>query len=167
MGLGVRGCQVHARPMRRVALGLFLLLGGCSSTPTPSTAPSASTAESSEGVATDQPCTRSVATEGEVAPVPYQLQDLEAMIPAPADVSGIVGFEDNFFAHGYHDNAELSSIVPNAPSTCDDLKRFGRITGFGIDYARPDDPTHDVLFAVHLFGDEASAKAWPDAFFAP
>ena len=97
--------------------------------------------------------------------VPFQLQDLEAMIPPPADVGGMVGFEDDLFSHGYHDNAELTSIVPNASTTCDDLEQFGRITGFGIGYARPDDPTHNVLFAVHLFADEVAAKAWQDAFF--
>ena len=95
----------------------------------------------------------------------FQAQDLEAMIPAPADIDGMVGFEDDLFSHGYHDNAELTSIVPNPPTTCDDLARFGRITGFGIGYARPDDPTHNVMFAVHLFPDEVAAKAWPDAFF--
>jgi hypothetical protein len=156
--------------MRRLALVVVLLLGGCSPAPdVPSPSPNLSLApasgDTSSGIATDQPCSRSVAAEPDVFDVPFQLQDLEAMIPSPADVDGMVGFEDDLFSHGYHDNAELTSIVPNPPTTCDDLERFGRITGFGIGYARPDDPTHSVLFAVHLFAHEAAAKAWPDAFF--
>jgi hypothetical protein len=89
------------------------------------------------------------------------------MIPSVADVPGLAGFQDDQFTHGYHDNAELTTVVPNPPSTCPDLARLGRITGFGIGYARPDDSTHQVIFAVHLFGDEAGAAAWPDAFFGP
>jgi hypothetical protein len=119
------------------------------------------------GIATDQPCTRSVVLARDVFTIPIQLQDLERMIPSVADVPGLVGFEDDQFTHGYHDNAELNTIVPNPPSTCDDLERLGRITGFGIGYARPNDSSRQVLFAVHLFGDEAGATAWPDAFFGP
>jgi hypothetical protein len=156
--------------MRRLALVVVLLIEGCSPAPdAPSPNPSPSLAavsgDTSGGIATDQPCSRSVAAEADVFDVPFQLQDLEAMIPSSADVDGMIGFEDDLFSHGYHDNAELTSIVPNPSTTCDDLERFGRITGFGIGYARPDDPTHGVLFAVHLFADEAAAKAWPDALF--
>lgn len=119
------------------------------------------------GISTDQPCTRAVVAEPDVVRVPFQLQDLEGMIPAAVDIPGLIGFEDDMFTHGYHDNAELNTVVPNPPSTCDDLERFGRITGFGIGYARPADSAHHLLISVHLFGDEAAAMAWPDAFFAP
>jgi hypothetical protein len=89
------------------------------------------------------------------------------MIPSVADVPGLAGFQDDQFTHGYHDNAELITIVPNPPSTCRDLERLGRITGFGVGYTRPNDASRQVVFAVHLFGDEAGATAWPDAFFGP
>ena len=151
--------------MWRLAFAATLLVIGCA-TPvevSPS-APSQGAAQTMGGMATDQPCTRTVPTTADVVSVPFRLQDLERMIPAPADVPDLIGYEDDTFLHGYHDNAELPGLVPNPPSTCDGLERFGRLTGFGIGYARPEDPTHDVLFAVHLFADEAGANGWSRAF---
>jgi hypothetical protein len=154
--------------MRRLALASAVLVVGCTTPVDLSPSPSSSTAVATGpggGIAGDQPCTRSVPSEPDVVDVPFQLDDLERMIPRTADVPDLIGFEDDFFLHGYHDNAELSSLVPNPPATCENLQRFGRLTGFGIGYARPDDPTHDVLLAVHLFADDAGASAWSDAFF--
>jgi hypothetical protein len=159
------------RTPRALALALapvaVLLFAACGSTSTLSPGPSGSAIPPGSGIATDEPCTRTVAAERDVFRIPFQLQDLERMIPSVADVPGLAGFQDDQFTHGYHDNAELTTIVPNPPSTCRDLERLGRITGFGVGYARPDDSTHQVLFAAHLFGDEAGATAWPDAFFGP
>lgn len=157
------------RSLRALALALVtvLLFTGCGSTSTVSPGISGSAIPPGSGIATDEPCTRTVAAARDVVRSPFQLQDLERMIPSAADVPGLAGFTDDEFTHGYHDNAELNTIVPSPPSTCGDLERLGRITGFGVGYARPDDSTHQVLFAVHLFGDELGAMAWPDAFFGP
>jgi hypothetical protein len=180
-------------PMRRLALALSLLLIGCASNPGPVPTPELTAASASsstvgasaspspsapsahvpseataftDGVATDQPCTRTVLDEPSVADVSFQLQDLERMIPPPDEVAGLAGSVDDTFVHGYHDNQELRSIVPNPPSTCDLLVRFGRVTGFGVGYQGPGAPTHHVMFVVHLFADGGDTRAWSDAFFA-
>ncbi len=75
------------------------------------------------------------------------------MIPPPDEVPGLAGAVDDSFIHGYHDNQELRFIIPNTPSTCELLARFGRLTGFGVGFQGPDAPTHHVTFAVHLFAD--------------
>ena len=81
-------------------------------------------------------------------------------------VVGLAGWVDDMFSHGYYDNAELQSIVPYPPGACEGMKQSGRLTGFGVAYEPPDGGMHNVLFAVHLFADDAAAAAWSEGFLA-
>jgi hypothetical protein len=117
-----------------------------------------------EALANDEPCTRTVPMDARLAPVPFHHEDLERMVLDRGEIAGLEGLELDLFRQGYHDNAELTFLEVNPPSTCDDLIRFGRIEGYGSGYT--DFAGHGVLFAVHLFWDDAGAQGWMDAFIA-
>lgn len=148
--------------MRLALPGLALLLAACTNT-APSPSP-ALTDPGAEALANDAPCTRTVSLDVRLAPVSFHHEDLERMVLDRGEIAGLEGLEQDLFRQGYHDNAELTSVEVNPPSTCDDLKRFGRIEGYGSGYT--DMAGHSVLFAVHLFWDDAGAQGWMDAFIA-
>ncbi len=88
------------------------------------------------------------------------------MVLDAAEIDGLDGLEADIYRQGYHDNAELTSLEVTPPSTCADLKRFGRIEGYGTGYTNYANPPYFVLSAVHLFWDDAGAQGWMDAFIA-
>lgn len=113
-------------------------------------------------VANDEPCTRTLPSGSlAVTSTPFHHEDLERMVLAPEDVGGLAGFEPDPFGQGYHDNAELSMLVPNPSTTCDDLRRFGRIEGYADFYSGD---AGGVMFSVHLFWSADEAAAWSAAF---
>jgi hypothetical protein len=86
------------------------------------------------------------------------------MVPAREEVKGLETFDENLFTWGYVDNAEVGSIAPNPPTTCDDAARFGRLEGYVNTWSPPDNETRAVMFAVHLFATEDGAASWAAAF---
>lgn len=127
--------------------------------------PSAPEAPAPPGVASSEPCTRTVASGRPVPPAGFRAEDLIAMVPGPVDL-GIDTDEltVDVVRHGYHGNAELEVIEVHAPTLCDDLERFGRITGFGRGFMSLEERPRRVVVSVHLFWDDQGAAMWTDAF---
>lgn len=113
----------------------------------------------------DEPCTRAVSKADAVpAAVPFRLDDLEHVVLSRDDVGGLRGFESDMARHGYWGNGELGSMEVNPPSTCDDMRKHGRIIGFANAYDKMSRPARLLTFSVHLFFTEADARGWVDAY---
>jgi hypothetical protein len=101
-------------------------------------------------------------------PVPLHHEDLEAMVLPKPEIDGTEALQDDAFTWGYIDNPEVSSTVPNPPTTCDDIARLGRLDGYAntwSSYSASGDLDRSVLQAVHLFWDGQGAQDWMDAFY--
>lgn len=121
--------------------------------------------QTAAALGTDQPCTRALRAGSAPVPVPFRAEDLPRMVPAQEDLGpALAGFESDLIRHGYHHNAELSTIEVHPPDLCEDLERFGRMIGFGNGYETYEARPRRVLTAVHLFWDEEGAAGWAEAF---
>ena len=118
------------------------------------------------GLASDEPCTRTVAPGRRPTTVSLRGDDLERMVPTREELGEpVVGFERDGVTNGYHDNAELQMIEVNDPAhSCDDLAEFGRVSGYGTGLTSPPEERRRVVVSVHLFIDEPGAAGWVDVF---
>jgi hypothetical protein len=166
-----------SRIRRRTAtLAVVLLAAACTDgdaekTATPrtslTTTPTTEAAPAADSVAleTDQPCTRQAVDVLTSEAGAVRLEDLERMVLPQEDLGTAVrGFELDIMRSGYLDNAEVQYVEINPPTTCDDLARFGRITGYSAAFTSYDEQIHSVSTAVHLFHDTAGATGWMQAF---
>lgn len=122
-------------------------------------------------LATDEPCTRQITGTELPQPVPFRAEDLERMVPTQDELgSTLTGFSSDMMRHGFQGNSELSwaGELPGAeamPATaCDDLVRYGRMTGFTRAFETYDETGRRVSVSVHLFWAEEDATAWAQAF---
>lgn len=121
---------------------------------------------SAPGVANDAPCSRTLpAGSLAPAPMPFHHEDLERMVLTREDVGGLAGFEPDVSAQGFHDNVEVTSLGPNPSTTCDDIRRLGRLEGYGNVFTNFNDG-RQVQFDVHVFWKDEDAASWIETFTA-
>jgi hypothetical protein len=152
-------------PIMRAGLACIALaclaLVSCSE---PSHSPSAA-AVAPVGVASDEPCSRSLPLDAMPPSIGYHVEDLERMVLSRADLGGLPGFEIDPISYGYQGNGELETVEVHPEGMCDAMARLGRVTGFSGSFAAVEATGH-VSTTAHLFWDEPAARGWLEWFVA-